>query len=86
LFNVDVLYSDAIVLNMVMLLAISVIPNYLPIFEIAQRGSIAIVLFSLISVNTVGIFSAAFLMWLINLLIPALIGTVFIFSLKFFRK
>jgi hypothetical protein len=25
-------------------------------------------------------------MWIINLLLPALIGTVFIFTLKFFRK
>jgi hypothetical protein len=25
-------------------------------------------------------------MWVINLLLPALIGTVFIFTLKFFRK
>jgi hypothetical protein len=25
-------------------------------------------------------------MWIINLLLPALIGTIFIFTLKFFRK
>jgi hypothetical protein len=25
-------------------------------------------------------------MWVINLLLPALIGTIFIFTLKFFRK
>jgi hypothetical protein len=25
-------------------------------------------------------------MWVINLLLPALIGTTFIFTLKFFRK
>jgi hypothetical protein len=25
-------------------------------------------------------------MWIINLLLPALIGTAFIFTLKFFRK
>jgi hypothetical protein len=30
--------------------------------------------------------SATFVLWIINLLIPSLIGVVFIFTLKFFRK
>ena len=87
LFDVDIVYGDAIVLNVIMLLIISVIPNYFPIFEVAQRGPVAISLFSLVAVGqTVEIFSATFVMWIINLLFPALIGTIFIFTLKFFRK
>ena len=85
LFNVNVNYFDAIILIMTMLLVISVIPS-IAITEIGIRGSVAIFLFGLVSSNTSGILSAAFFMWLINLLLPALIGTVFIFTLKFFRK
>jgi len=85
LFLVDVSYFDAIVLSMVMLFAISVIPT-IAISEIGVRGSVALYLFSFVSLNAVGILSATFLLWVINLLVPAIIGTLFIFTLKFFRK
>ena len=85
LFGVNIAYADAIVLIMIMLFVVSVIPT-IAITEIGVRGSVAIFLFGLISSNTAGILSATFVMWVINLLLPALIGTAFIFTLKFFRK
>ena len=84
-FGVVINYPDALVLIMTMLFVISVIPT-IAITEIGVRGSVALFLFGLISSNTVGILSATFVMWIINLLLPALIGTAFIFTLKFFRK
>lgn len=84
-FEVDVTYIDAIILTTTMLFAISIIPT-IAITEIGVRGSIALFLFGLVSANTLGILSATFVMWIINLLLPALIGTIFIFTLKFFRK
>ena len=84
-FEVHIAYTDAIVLIMAMLFIISVIPT-IAITEIGVRGSVALFLFGLVSANTVGILSATFVMWIINLLVPALIGTAFIFTLKFFRK
>tara|TARA_B100000214_G_scaffold132042_1_gene93893 strand:- start:791 stop:1768 length:978 start_codon:yes stop_codon:yes gene_type:complete len=84
-FNVSVNYLDAIVLISTMLFVISIIPT-IAITEITVRGSVAIFLFSLVSSNTLGILSATFVMWVINLLLPALLGTISIFSLKFFRK
>ena len=85
LFDVNIAYADAIVLIMTMLFIISVIP-YSPVTDLGARGFVAAFLFGLISSNTAGILSATFIMWIINLLLPALIGTVFIFTLKFFRK
>jgi len=84
-FEVHIAYTDAIVLIMAMLFIISVIPT-IAITEIGVRGSVALFLFGLVSANTVGILSATFVMWFINLLVPAFIGTAFIFTLKFFRK
>ena len=84
-FDVQIGYVDAMILITTMLLVISIIPT-IAITEIGIRGSIALFLFGLVSVNAVGILSATFVMWVINLLLPALIGTIFIFSLKFFRK
>ena len=85
LFAVDITYFDAIILIMVMLLVISIIPT-IAISEIGIRGSVAVYLFSLVSVNTIGILSATFVLWVINLLLPAIIGAFFVFTLKFFRK
>ena len=86
MFDVNITYADAIVLIMIMLFVVSIIPT-IAITEIGIRGLVAISLFSLVAVGQeVEIFSATFIMWVINLLLPALIGTIFIFTLKFFRK
>ena len=74
LFEVNIVYADAIFLIMIMLFVVSIIPT-IAITEIGVRGSVAIFLFGLLSTNTTGIFSATFVMWIINLLLPALIGT-----------
>jgi hypothetical protein len=85
LFEIDIIYFDAIILTMVMLFIISIIPT-IAISEIGIRGSVAVYLFSLVSTNIIGILSATFVLWFINLLFPALIGSFFVFTLKFFRK
>lgn len=85
-FYVDISYFDAIVLSMVMFFIISVNPLSIAIADIGVRGNVAVLLFSLVSPNAVGILFATFLIWIINLLLPAIIGTFFVFTLKFFRK
>ena len=85
LFDVDILFLDAIILIPSMFLIISIIPS-IAITELGVRGSVAILLFGLVSSNSVGIFLATFLLWSINLFLPALIGVFFVFTLNFFRK
>tara|TARA_B100001971_G_C18220592_1_gene556880 strand:- start:362 stop:1339 length:978 start_codon:yes stop_codon:yes gene_type:complete len=85
LFVVEISYFDASILTMVMLFVISIIPT-IAISEIGIRASVAVYLFGLISLNTLGILSATFVLWVINLLLPAIIGTFFVFTLKFFRQ
>ena len=87
-FETNISYKDAFPLIMVMLFVISVIPtNIFPVItELSVRGSVAVFLFCLVDSSiTLEIFSATFMMWGINFVIPALIGMMFIFSLKFFR-
>ena len=85
LFGVDISYFDSIILTMVMLFVISIIPT-IAISEIGIRGSVSVYLFGLVSANTLGILSATFVLWVINLLLPAILGAFFVFTLKFFRK
>ena len=84
-FDNDILYLEAIPLITIMLLFVSIIPTIV-FTELSVRGSVAVFLFGMITSNTIAVFSATFIMWIINFVFPALIGTVFVFSLKFFRR
>ncbi len=61
--------------------------------EFGIRGSVTIFIFTLFFQNTIydtqllnlQVVSAAFLLWIINLAIPAVIGSFFILKLKFFN-
>ena len=62
----------------------SVIPTF-SLTEIAVRGATAVYFFSAISINTTAIVASSLLLWIINLAIPALIGSVFVLNLKFVK-
>lgn len=53
-----------------------------PALSIFARGEIAIVIWSIFSSNVLGILAATLCLWVINLLIPALIGYYQIWKLK----
>ena len=84
-FSVDILLYDAILSAMLVFFFITLTPT-ITIAEIGVRGSMALLVFLKFSTNVIGILSSTFLLWIINLIIPAIIGSFFIFSLKFFRK
>ena len=84
-FNVDISLFDAILSIMLIFFFITLTPT-ITIAEIGVRGSMALLVLLKFSTNIIGILSSTFLLWIINLIIPAIIGSFFIFSLKFFRK
>jgi hypothetical protein len=53
--------------------------------ELGVRGSISIFFIGLVSTNILGILVSSFALWIINLVIPALIGSLFVLELNFFR-
>lgn len=50
--------------------------------ELALRGSVALALFGVYSDNNTGILAAAFLLWFINLVLPAAMGSLSIFFIR----
>lgn len=64
----------------VMFWIMAIIPS-LAIAELGIRGTVAKTLFSY-STNTIGILTATFGIWFINLFIPALIGSLLILGIK----
>jgi hypothetical protein len=62
---------------------LAIIPT-IALAEVGIRGKLALELFGWISANQVGIISAAVSLWLVNLVMPALIGSLLIMRIKIF--
>lgn len=63
----------------------SVIPTF-ALTEIAVRVGVAIYFFSTIYSFNAPILAASLFLWMVNLAIPALIGSAFVYKLKFFKE
>ena len=81
LFNVDVSWWHSFLVVSVSFLVMAVIPT-IAIVELAQRGKVVTVVVGLFSVNVLGIGLATACIWLINLIIPAIVGSLLILSIK----
>lgn len=84
-FNVGIDVVTAFWLITVMFLALAIVPT-IALAELGVRGKISIFLFGIFSANTLGIVFTASAIWLINLVVPALAGSLFILGIKFFRN
>jgi len=85
LFNVNISYTDSAWATSVLFLVLAIVPT-LPIADVGIRGEVCVQLFGLFSTNTVGIAFTAATVWLVNIIIPALAGSLFILTVKFFRN
>lgn len=66
-------------------LLVTIIPTF-SLTEVLVRGSVAGIVFSQTAIPADTAFYVAVLLWMINVAVPALIGSVFVFRLKFFRQ
>ncbi len=93
IFGVTVPYLDAMMLISLIYFVMAIIPT-IALTELGIRGSVALYFFGIYYANQTGsdetinfgILAASTLLWAINLGVPALLGSVFVFRLKFFRK
>jgi hypothetical protein len=70
----------------VVFLVMAVVPTFTVLTELGLRWEASIQVVQLFSSNTVGIFATSFGIWLINLVIPALAGSLLILGIKLFKK
>ena len=91
MFGVKIPITEGLIMISLIFLIMSVIPT-IALIEIGIRGSVALYFISFIvpkpiSVgDEIGILTSSFAIWIINLVVPAIIGAFFIPNLKFFRK
>lgn len=92
-FEVNISYFMAMILIGMVYLLMSIIPT-IALTELGVRGSVSLFVFALYleplgiwnSTFSLGVASATTSLWLINLALPALLGVLFLYSLRFFRK
>jgi uncharacterized membrane protein YbhN (UPF0104 family) len=93
LFLVPIPFFDGIMIISCIYFLMAAIPT-VALTELGVRGSLALILMEMYYANNylisdtagLGAVTAATLIWLINLVIPTLIGGFFVLQLRFFRK
>lgn len=93
MFGVHVPFVQSLILTSLIFFVITVIPT-MALTELGIRDSVSLYFFGIYFSGTtlsddtfsMGVLLASTVLWVINLAIPAVIGTIFVFRLKFFRK
>lgn len=81
LFNVQVGWWQAFWLISVLYVILAIVPTF-SLTEIVVRGEVGLALFGMISMNNLGITWASASVWVINLVIPALAGSLLLLGIK----
>lgn len=84
-FAVEVNWWQAFWPASVTFLVLAIIPT-IALVELGLRGEISIKMLGLFSSNSLGIGFASTTIWFINLVVPAMIGSLLILSIKIFRS
>jgi len=83
--EVDIAYPVSFLLLTVFYLVMAVAPT-IGFTELPVRATASVLIFELFSKNIVGIQAAALGIWLINLVLPAIFGSLLIFGIKIMKE
>ena len=86
LFQVELSWSECLVAISILFLLLAVIPSFTFLTDLGIRWKAGIEIVSIFSSNTIGIFATAFTVWVLNLIIPALIGSLLILGIRIFKS
>jgi hypothetical protein len=81
LFDVSISYPTALATLFIMYFIASIVPT-IHLMDIVIKGSVAVFLFGKLGVNEWIVVSITFLMWLLNLVLPVVIGSFFVMRFK----
>jgi hypothetical protein len=84
-FEVKTPFAETMAMISLSFFVLAIVPT-VALTEIGVRGSISLFFIGLLSDNGLGIITASLSLWIINLVVPAIIGSYFITGLTFFRK
>lgn len=81
ILGADVLWWQGFLMLFVVYVSLALVPT-IAIAELGVRGAIGVFFLSFISANKIAILTATVGIWLINLLIPAIIGSLLLPAIK----
>jgi hypothetical protein len=67
-------------------LALAIIPTIAVVVEFGIRGEVCLQLVGLFTANSLGIILTSATIWIVNLIIPALAGSLLILTIKIFKR
>lgn len=82
--NVDMPLIQGFFMSALFFWVIAIIPS-VTLVELGERGQVGLYLFHHFSDNTVGILGATLGVWCINLILPAIIGSILLFRMRLIR-
>jgi len=83
--GMEFMWWQAFLLNSVIYLVMAGVPT-IAIAELGVRGKVSIFFLGLLSSNTMAIIAATVGIWLINLVVPAVLGSVLLLGVKIFKE
>lgn len=86
LFSIDVSGIQVFMGVSVMFVVMAIIPSLTLLTDLGLRWQAGIQIFQLFTSNTAGILAVSLGIWIINLIIPALIGSLLILRIKLFNS
>ncbi len=93
IFSVPISFVDGTIITSLIFFVLTAIPT-VALTELGVRDAAAVYLFGLYFSKlgimddsiAAGVLSASTFLWFLNIVVPALTGTIFVYRLKFFRK
>lgn len=85
IFKSGVALPEAMATVSVMFLVLLVLPT-IPAADLGLRGQTALQLFGLISTNAIAIIATTATIWFVNLILPAMAGSLFVAGIRIFKK
>jgi uncharacterized membrane protein YbhN (UPF0104 family) len=82
IFGLNVDYSKTMVVITSMYFIASIVPT-ISILDVVIKGSVAVFLFGYVNINEFTILSVVTTMWLLNFVIPSVLGSYFVLNFKF---
>lgn len=79
----QIAFGSMVMMVLILFFIQSALPS-LDLLDVGVRTMTATYFFSFITTNDIAIMASTALIWLINLIIPAILGSVFVFKLNFF--
>ncbi len=82
--NVEIPFLEGFCLATLFFWTMAVVPSF-ALTELGIRGTVSIYFFGHFSANTIGILTATTGIWLLNLIIPSILGSILIIRMKWLR-